>query len=175
VSSVAADRLIRKRRGRLGPIHEAQRRHVVVVGSHADNHALAAVSARPRSAFTYISALSLASPASETRHPWRGCEDRAYICACRSTDPLYIVRTAQNHLLVRWIRQTGSHRHAKRSEMHFARRTWHFVPHNHAAPRSPYSLDTVATEPPPSSAPLLQQPPPCIPHSAYVIILHSQS
>jgi hypothetical protein len=123
-----------------------------------------------------ILTLSLASPASETRHPWRGCEDRAYICACRSTDPLYIVRTAQNHLLVRWIRQTGSHRHAKRSEMHFARRTWHFVPHNHAAPRSPYSLDTVATEPRThSSAPLLQQPPPCIPHSAYVIILHSQS
>jgi hypothetical protein len=91
VSSVAADRLIRKRRGRLGPIHEAQRRHVVVVGSHADNHALAAVSARPRSAFTYMSTLSLASPASETRHPWRGCEDRAYICAYRSTDPRYIV------------------------------------------------------------------------------------
>jgi hypothetical protein len=29
-------------------LHEAQRRHVVVVGSHADNHAHAAVSARPR-------------------------------------------------------------------------------------------------------------------------------
>ena len=69
-------------------LHEAQRRHVVVVGSHADNHAHAAVSARPRSAFTYISTLSLASPASETRHPWRGCEDRAYICAYSSTDPL---------------------------------------------------------------------------------------
>jgi len=56
------------------------------------------------------------------------------------------------------------------------RRTWHFVPHNHAAPRSPYSLDTVATESGThSSAPLLQQLPPCIPHSAYVIILHSQS
>ena len=62
-------------------------RHVVVVGCHAD-HALAAVSARPLECIHLPSTLSLASPASETRHPWRGCEDRAYICAYSSTDPL---------------------------------------------------------------------------------------
>lgn len=89
--SVAAHRLVRncapQKEAWPQRLHEAQRRHVVVVGCHAD-HALAAVSARPLECIHLPSTLSLASPASETRHPWRGCEDRAYICAYSSTDPL---------------------------------------------------------------------------------------